>query len=54
MASSKIFGNKYVSQFSEDQHNLPWYERDFITYINWLKYKEMTDNPDDYFKKKMS
>ena len=54
MTSSKMFGNKYVPQFSEDYYKLPWNQRDFITCVNWLKYKKMTDNPDDYFKKKKS
>ena len=42
-----MFGEKYVPEFSEDYGKLPWYERDFITYIDWLKYKEMKDNPDE-------
>ena len=49
-----MFGNKYVPQFSEDYYTLSWNQRDFITCVNWLKYKKMTDNPDDYFKKKKS
>ena len=48
------FGVKYVPEFSVDYDKLPWYERDFITYIDWLKYKEMKDNPDDYCKKRKS
>ena len=23
-----------------------------MTYIDWIKYKEMSDNPDEYFKRK--
>ena len=49
-----FFGVKYVPEFSVDYDKLPWYERDFITYIDWLKYKEMKDNPDDYCKKRKS
>ena len=26
--------------------------KDFISYIDWLKYKQMLNNPDDYFSKK--
>ena len=47
-----FFGEKYVPEFSVDYDKLPWHERDFITYIYWLKYKEMKDNPDEYFFKK--
>ena len=48
---SNIYINKYVPPYQQDFHSLPWYEKDFMTYIDWLKYKEMKDNPNEYFKK---
>ena len=47
--STKIFGDKCVPAYAEDYYSLPWYERDFMTYYNYLKYKEMSDDPDCYF-----
>lgn len=50
--SNKILGESYIPKYSKDYHSLPWYGRAMMTYIDWIKYKEMADNPDDYFKKK--
>ena len=47
---SNLLGPSYIPPYQEDYRKLPWYERDFITYINHLKYREMTDDPDNYFK----
>ena len=50
---SKILGYTYVPQHQEDYFKLPWYERDLMTYIDHLKYREMADDPDYYFKNKI-
>ena len=47
---SKIVANKYVPTYQEDYYNLPWYERDMMSYIDYLKCKDMHDDPDSYFK----
>ena len=47
---SKIVANKYVPTYQEDYYKLPWYERDMMSYIDYLKYKDMHDDPDSYFK----
>ena len=47
---SKIFAGSYVSKYQEDYFKLPWYERDLISYIDHLKYKDMSDDLDSYFK----
>ena len=45
-------GPSYVPPYQADYYKLPWYQWDFITYINDFKYKEMTRDPDNYFKNK--
>ena len=50
--SGKILGESQVPKFAKNYHDLLWYERDFISYIDWFKYKRMISNPDDYFSKK--
>ena len=47
---SNIYMNKYVLPYQQDFNKLPWYEKDFMTCIDWLKYKEMKDDPYKYFK----
>ena len=44
-----IVGNKYVVPHALKYDDLPWYERDFIWYIDHLKDQEMTENPTSYF-----
>ena len=46
---NNIYVNKYVLPYQKDYKDLPWYEKDFMTYIDCLKYKEMKENPDRYF-----
>ena len=36
---SNIYMNKYVLPYQQDFNKLPWYQKDFMTYIVWLKYK---------------
>ena len=43
---SKICSNGYVPKYQKD---LPWYERDMVSYIDYLKYKEIKDDPHYYF-----
>ena len=52
-SSNRIFGDSYVPKYSQDHYTLPWYERGLVTYIDWLRYNEMSDNPDKYFDKKV-
>ena len=52
MQNPKFLGEKYAPEYSENYFSLLWYERDLITYFNHLKYKEMTDDPNFYFKNK--
>ena len=47
---SKIVSNKYVATYQEDCYKLPWYERDVMSYIDYIKYKDTHNNPDSYFK----
>lgn len=49
---AKFFGSKYIPPFQEDLSKIPWYERDLMKYIDRLKYEEMFENPDAYFKNK--
>ena len=48
----KILGSSYVPPHQEDYFKLPWYERDLMTYIDHLKYREMADDPDHYYRNK--
>ena len=48
----KLLGPSYVLPQQVDYDKLPWYERDFMTYINDLKNKEMSNDPDNYFENK--
>ena len=45
----KLLGPSYVLPQQVDYDKLPWYERD---YINDLKNKEMSNDPDNYFENK--
>ena len=45
----KFFGHKYVPEYVKNYYKLPWCERGFMTYYDYLKYKEMSDQPDHYF-----
>ena len=47
---SKLFDGKYVSKYQENYFKLPWYERDLMNYFDYLEYKDMSDEPDRYFK----
>ena len=51
-SSNIIFGDSYVPKYSQDSYTLPWYKRELVTYIDWLRYSEMSDKPDEYFNKK--
>lgn len=53
MNSKPIFlGPKYVLEHSQDYFDLLWYERDLMRYLNYLYYKDMSDDMDNYFKNK--
>ena len=51
--AGKCFGLKYVPKFQEDYFKLPWYERDLMSYYNHLKYQEIIQNPNNYFRNKV-
>ena len=51
-SSNRIWGDSYVPKYSQDYYTLPWYKSDLVAYIDWLRYNEMSDNPDEYFNKK--
>ena len=50
---AKFFGPKYVPKFKEGYNKLPWYERDLMTYYDHLKYQEVIEDPNNYFKNKV-
>ena len=52
MEKPKFLGSKYIPKYAENYINLPWYERDLMQYFDYLDYKDMSDNPDYYFKHK--
>lgn len=53
MNSKSIFlGPKYVLEYSQDYFDLLWYERDLMRYLNYLNYKDLSDDRDNYFKNK--
>ena len=48
--SDTIYVNKHIPEVVPE--DLPWYERDgLLTYIDQLKYKQFTFDPDVYIKK---
>lgn len=49
---STFWGQKYVPKYQEDYFKLPWYEHDLIKYFDYLDYKDMSDDPNAYFKNK--
>ena len=46
---AKFLAHQYIPKYEKDYFDLPWYERDLMSYIDHLKYKEMPDNPNTYF-----
>ena len=54
MKNPKFFGQKYVPDYVRDYHSLPWYQRDLMSFFDYFKYKDMSDNPDFYFENKRS
>lgn len=47
---SKFFDGKYVPKYHKNYIKLPWYEKDLMTHYDYLKYKDMSDNPEYYLK----
>ena len=47
-----FLGPKYVLEYSQDYFDLLWYERDLMRYLNYLNYKDLSDDRDNYFKNK--
>ena len=46
---AKFLGHKYIPKYEKDYFDLPWYERNLMSYIDHLKYKEMPDNPNTFY-----
>ena len=46
---SRIFASKCVPKYQKNHQDLKWFERDFMTYIDHLKYQECVINLDSYF-----
>ena len=40
---------KYISAYQKDYFSQPWFERDFMTYIDHLKYQECVKESANYF-----
>ena len=51
-SSKNIIDSTYVVPYTENYNNLSWYQRDFIRYIDHLKYKRMLEDPASYFYRK--
>ena len=49
---TKLFGQNYVPAYAEKYFDLPWYERDLMRCYSYLDYKDMSDDPDNYFQHK--
>ena len=45
----KIFATKYIPKYQKNYHDLEWFQRDFITYTDHLKYQQCVGNLDSYF-----
>ena len=46
---TKIVVNKYVPTYQEDYRKLPCYERDMMSYIDYIRYRSIRDNSDLYY-----
>ena len=46
---TKIVANKYAPTYQEDYRKLPRYERDMMSYIDYIRYKSMRYNSDSYY-----
>ena len=49
---AKFLGSSYVLQYRKNYFDLPWYERDLMSYYDHLKYQEMEKDTNYYFKNK--
>ena len=38
--NNKIYAAKYIPRYQENYFELPWFERDLMTYVNQLKYQD--------------
>ena len=45
-----IYANKYVPPYQEEYGKLHWYERNMMSYIDYLKYERIKNNADVCFK----
>ena len=46
---SKFCSSGYFPRHQKDYSDFPWYERDRVSYIDHLKYREMRDESNHYF-----
>ena len=51
MNNNKICVGKYIPPYEKDYFKQAWFERDLMTYIDYLRYPECVRDPDVYFKR---
>ena len=49
---AKFFGLSYVPKYQGNYFDLPWYKRYLLRDYDHLKYQEMAEDPNYYFKSK--
>ena len=49
MSKRTNLGNSYVPPYAGDYNTLQWYEKNLMTYFDYINYKVMADNPTKYF-----
>ena len=47
--NNKIYAVKYIPRYQENCFELPWFERDLMTYVDHLKYQKCVKDSNDYF-----
>ena len=47
--NNKIYATKYIPRYQENYFELPWFERDFMTYVNQLKYQDYVKDLNQLF-----
>lgn len=52
MSKGTIVGNSYVPPYAGDYNKLQWYEKDLMTYFDYINYNEMADILTKYFRDK--
>ena len=47
--NNKIYAVKYIPRYQENYFELPWFDRDLMTYVDHLRYQEYAKDSNDYF-----